>query len=171
MVLAAGAWTPALTRELGFRLPLEAGKGYSFELEADEMPRHSIELVGPYVVLSPFVERLRVAGTMEFSGVNRCLNERRIDTMMRGAARALPSLRLHRIEHRWTGMRPIVPDGLPVIDRVPGQEDVYLATAYSMLGMTLAAPAGEALARQILTGTRPPELEPFRADRFGRRRG
>src|SRR5579864_2927703 len=171
VVLAAGAWTPALTGNLGFRLPLEAGKGYSFELEADEMPRHSIELVGPYVVLTPFAERLRVAGTMEFSGVNRRLNERRIDTMRRGAARALPSLRFDRIEHRWTGMRPIVPDGLPVIDRVPGQEDVYLATAYSMLGMTLAAPAGEARARQILTGTRPPELEPFRADRFGRRRG
>ncbi len=170
VVLAAGAWTPLLTRDLGFRLPLAAGKGYSFELKVEQMPRHSVELVGPFVVFTPFSSRLRVAGTMEFSGVNRRLNERRIDAMIRGAARGLPSLRIDRIEHRWTGMRPIVPDGLPVIDRVPGHGDVYLATAYSMLGMTLAAPAGEALARQILSGGRPPELEPFRADRFGRRR-
>jgi D-amino-acid dehydrogenase len=165
LVLAAGAWTSALTRRLGFHLPLEAGKGYSFELQADEFPRHAVELVDAFVVVTPFSDRLRVAGTMEFSGVNTHLDERRIDAMIRGAARMLPSLRLETIEHRWTGMRPIVPDGLPVVDRVPGHDRVYLATAFSMLGMTLGLPAGEALAGQILSGARPPELEPFRADR------
>ncbi len=170
VVLAAGAWTALLTRGIGFRLPLEAGKGYSFELTVDSAPRRALELVDAYVVFTPLSDRLRVAGTMEFSGINSHLNEARIDAMIRAAARALPSLPLDRIEHRWTGMRPIVPDGLPVVDRVPGHEAVYLATAFSMLGMTLAAPAGEALARQILTGIRPPELEPFRSDRFGWRR-
>jgi D-amino-acid dehydrogenase len=170
VVLAAGAWTPGLTRSLGYRLPLEAGKGYSFEVEVEEQPHHAVELVGPYVVFTPLSDRLRVAGTIEFSGVNTRLNERRIETMIRGAKRAMPSLSLDRIEHRWTGMRPIVPDGLPVIDRIPGQDSVYLSSAFSMLGMTLGAPAGEALARQILSGKRPPELEPFRSDRFRLRR-
>jgi D-amino-acid dehydrogenase len=165
VVLAAGAWTAALTRNLGFRLPLEAGKGYSFELTTEELPRHALELVEAFVVFTPLSDRLRVAGTMEFSGVNRRLDERRIETMIRGLARTLPSLELDRIEHRWTGMRPIVPDGLPVIDRVPGHQRVYLTAAFSMLGMTLGLPAAEALARQILSGARPRELEPFRADR------
>jgi D-amino-acid dehydrogenase len=62
-------------------------------------------------------------------------------------------------------MRPIAPDGLPIVDRSPRHPNVYLATGYSMLGMTLGAPAGEALAQMILTGQRPSELEPFRADR------
>jgi D-amino-acid dehydrogenase len=62
-------------------------------------------------------------------------------------------------------MRPIVPDGLPVIDRVPGQERIYLSAAFSMLGMTLGLPAGAALADQIVAGRRPAELVPFRADR------
>jgi D-amino-acid dehydrogenase len=166
VVIAAGAWSPRLTAQLGYRLPLEAGKGYSFELATEVKPRQALELLDAHVALTPFAERLRVAGTMEFSGLNLHLDHRRIEAMVRGAARALPSLPLERIERHWVGMRPIVPDGLPVIDRVPGQRDVYLATAYSMLGITLAAPAGEALASYIRSGSRPPALEPFRADRF-----
>jgi D-amino-acid dehydrogenase len=68
----------------------------------------------------------------------------------------------------WTGMRPIAPDGLPIIDRAPGLSNAYVATAYSMLGMTVAAPAAEALAELVLTGRRPPVLAPFSATRFGR---
>jgi D-amino-acid dehydrogenase len=166
VILAAGAWTASLTASIGFGLPLQAGKGYSFEIDAEAMPHRAVELLDAYVVFTPLANRLRVAGTMEFSGVNNRLNEARIEAMVRAAARALPSLRVERIAHRWTGMRPIVPDGLPVIDRVPGHEAVYLAAAFSMLGMTLGPPAGEALARQILTGARPAELEPFRADRW-----
>jgi D-amino-acid dehydrogenase len=70
------------------------------------------------------------------------------------------------IENPWSGMRPIAPDGLPIIGRSLRHPNVYLATGYSMLGMTLAAPAGEALARLILTGERPAELEPFSVERF-----
>ena len=166
VVVAAGAWSARLTRRLGFRLALQAGKGYSFEVAAEPPLRQALELVDAHLGLSQFATRLRVAGTMEFSGVNLRLDERRIGAMIRGVARALPGLPLHRVEHRWVGMRPLVPDGLPVVDRVPGHERIFVATAYSMLGMTLGAPAGEALAGFIRTGRRPAELEPFRADRF-----
>jgi D-amino-acid dehydrogenase len=166
VVVAAGAWSAMLTRGLGFRLPLQAGKGYSFEVVTDPPLAQALELVDAHLGLSQFAARLRIAGTMEFSGLNLRLDERRVGAMIRGAARALPGLPLDRIEHRWVGMRPLVPDGLPVVDRVRGHERIFLATAYSMLGMTLGAPAGEALARFIRTGERPGELEPFRADRF-----
>jgi glycine/D-amino acid oxidase-like deaminating enzyme len=58
------------------------------------------------------------------------------------------------------------PDGLPVIDRHPRVGNVFFAGGYSMLGMTLAAPAAEKLAAFVMTGRRPPELEPFGAARF-----
>ena len=61
---------------------------------------------------------------------------------------------------------PIAPDGLPIIDRHPRIANVFFAGAYSMLGMTLAAPAAEALASFVLTGERPAALAPFRAGRF-----
>lgn len=166
VVVAAGAWSARLTRGLGFHLPLQAGKGYSFEVVAEPPLRQALELVDTHLGLSQFDSRLRIAGTMEFSGVNLRLDARRIEAMIRGASRALPGLALERIEHRWVGMRPLVPDGLPVVDRVPGHKRIFIATAYSMLGMTLGAPAGEALAGFIRTGKRPADLEPFRADRF-----
>jgi D-amino-acid dehydrogenase len=166
VVLAAGAWTPALARRLGLRVPVRPGKGYSFELLAPRTLRRPLMLLEPHVAVSPFGDRLRIAGTMEFSGVNERLDHRRIGSIIRGSARLLPLAAEHEPTAQWTGMRPIAPDGLPIIDRSPRHRNVYLATAYSMLGITLAAPAGQALAEMILTGRRPPELEPFRAKRF-----
>jgi D-amino-acid dehydrogenase len=63
-------------------------------------------------------------------------------------------------------MRPIAPDGLSVVDAVPGLDGAFVATGYSMLGMTVAAPAAELLAAYVVHGRRPAELEFFRADRF-----
>src|SRR5919206_428315 len=141
VVLAAGAWSPRLARQLGFRLPVAPGKGYSFEVQLDRLPQHALLLLDPHVGASPLGDRLRVAGTMEFSGVNARLDHRRIASIVRGASTLLEELDGQPLSDLRTGMRPIAPDGLPIIDRAPGQENVYVATAYSMLGMTLAAPA------------------------------
>jgi len=168
VVVAAGAWTPRLLAPLGIRLPIAAGKGYSFDVPVAPgvTPRSAMMLLDAHVACSPYADRMRLAGTMEFSGLNERLDHRRIAAIGRGAARLLPDIELDRSEHLWTGMRPIAPDGLPVVDRVPGTSNVYLAGGYSMLGMTVAAPAGEALARMMCTGQRPPELAPFRIGRF-----
>jgi D-amino-acid dehydrogenase len=169
-VVAAGAWTPGLVRPLGCRLPIAAGKGYSFEvpLRPDARPRSALMLLDPHVACSPFGDRLRVTGAMEFSGINTRLDYRRIEAIVRGAKRLLPDIDLHRRENLWTGMRPVAPDGLPVIDVIPGTSNVFVAGGYSMLGMTLAAPAGELLAQMVCTGERPPELAAFRIERFSR---
>jgi D-amino-acid dehydrogenase len=68
-------------------------------------------------------------------------------------------------------MRPITPDGLPVLDRLPRYEHVYVATGYSMQGMTVGPPAGRQIAEFVSTGRRPEILEPFRVDRFRGLRG
>jgi D-amino-acid dehydrogenase len=166
VVLAAGAWTPGVARGLGLRIPVQAGKGYSFELALEEPVRHAVLLREPHVGVSPLNGRVRLAGTMEFSGVNARLDRRRIESIVRSAARMLPGVAHGEIDNLWSGMRPIAPDGLPIVGRSPRHPNVYLATGYSMLGMTLAAPAGEALARLILTGERPAELDPFTVERF-----
>jgi D-amino-acid dehydrogenase len=166
VVLAAGAWLPSLARIFGLRLPVQAGKGYSFELRPVSMPRHSVLLVEPHVGCSPLGERLRIAGTMEFSGVNGRLDRRRVQSIVTGAARMLEGFDRIDEDSVWCGLRPIAPDGLPIIDRHPRLSNVFLAGAYSMLGMTLAAPAAESLAKFMSGGERPAELEPFRATRF-----
>lgn len=168
IVLAAGAWLGPLARVFGARLPIQAGKGYSFEIRPRAMPRHALLLLDPHVGCSPFGDRLRVAGTMEFSGLNARLDRRRIESITRGASRLIDGWADPDEDTVWCGLRPIAPDGLPIIDRHPTIANVFFAGAYSMLGMTLAAPAAQKLAQFVLTDRRPPELAPFRADRFRR---
>lgn len=167
-VLAPGAWIAPLGRLLGIRLPVQAGKGYSFEVRPRRMPRHALLLLEPHVGCSPLgPDRLRIAGTMEFSGISARLNRRRIESIIAGAREMIAGWAELDSDTIWSGLRPIAPDGLPIIDRHPRVGNVFFAGAYSMLGMTLAAPAAESLATFVMTGTRPPELEPFTCDRFG----
>ncbi len=167
VVLGAGAWLKPLGRLFGLRLPIEAGKGYSFEVRPRRMPRHALLLLDPHVGCSPFGQRLRIAGTMEFSGINGRIDTRRVESIMRGAERMLDGLTELDPDSIWCGLRPIAPDGLPIIDRHPRLTNVFLAGAYSMLGMTLAAPAARALAGFVMSGERPAVLAPFQATRFG----
>lgn len=168
VVLAAGAWLALVARTFGARLPVQGGKGYSFEISPRQMPRHALLLLDPHVGCSPHGDRLRVAGTMEFSGLNGRLDRRRIESIVRGAGRLIDGWNEPDPETLWSGLRPIAPDGLPIIDRHPALANVFFAGAYSMLGMTLAAPAAEKLAAFVMTNRRPLELAPFRATRFRR---
>lgn len=168
VVLAAGAWLGPLARTFGARLPVQGGKGYSFDIRPRLMPRHALLLLDPHVGCSPFGDRLRVAGTMEFSGLNGRLDRRRVQSIVQGATRLIDGWTDPEPESLWCGLRPIAPDGLPIIDRHPAIGNVFFAGAYSMLGMTLAAPAAEKLAQFVLTNRRPSELASFRATRFRR---
>jgi D-amino-acid dehydrogenase len=166
VVIATGAWLGRVGRLFGVRLPVQAGKGYSFEVRPRRMPRHALILLEPHVGCSPFGERLRIAGTMEFSGLNSQIDRRRIRSIIRGAGQMLDPWTDLDPDSVWCGLRPIAPDGLPIIDRHPRLSNVFFAGAYSMLGMTLAAPAAQALVSFMLTGQRPPALSPFQATRF-----
>ena len=166
VVLAAGAWLGPLSRIFGVRLPVEAGKGYSFDVRPPRMPRHALLLLEPHVGCSPTGKRLRIAGTMEFSGINGRIDRRRIESIVRGAGEMLVGWAELDPDSVWCGLRPIAPDGLPIVDRHPRLGNVFFAGAYSMLGMTLAAPAAQALTSFVLTGERPAVLSPFRATRF-----
>jgi D-amino-acid dehydrogenase len=167
VVLAAGAWLAPLGRLFGVRLPIQAGKGYSFEVRPQRMPRHALLLLEPHVGCSPLGDRLRIAGTMEFSGINGRVDRRRINAIVRTAGPMLEPWTEFDPDSVWSGLRPVAPDGLPIIDRHPGLANVFFAGAYSMLGMTLAAPAAQALTSFLLTGERPAVLAPFGATRFG----
>jgi D-amino-acid dehydrogenase len=166
IVLAAGAWSRRLARIGGLRLPVAAGKGYSFTVRPQNPLRHAVLLLDVHVGCSPLDDgTMRVAGTMEFSGVNARIDRRRLNAIAAGAEAALGPWQ-EGPANAWTGMRPVAPDGLPIIDRSPRIENLWIATAYSMLGMTVSLPAAEQLSEFIVSGRRPTLLEPFRADRF-----
>jgi D-amino-acid dehydrogenase len=175
VVIAAGMWSAGLLRELDsrLRLPLQAGKGYSFSVELDPAPAHPMYLGDKHVAVSPIGGTTRVAGTMELSGNNRRLDWRRVVAIARASRDYLghwydsPDELMGLIHDPWVGGRPMLPDGLPVLDRVPATGNAYVATGHGMLGITLAPVTGSAMAEYVAEGRRPAGLEPFRADRFG----
>ena len=173
-VLAAGSWTTRLTELLGVSIPMEPGKGYSFLLTPKVMPRHGILFADIHAGLTPLGDRVRIGGTMELSGYDLTIDRGRIDSLFQHA-RGYVDLDVPEYEEPWAGLRPMTVDGLPIVDRLGPFRNVTVATGYSMLGMTVAAPAAEAVAEMVATGTRPELLEPFRCDRFAklivRRRG
>ena len=136
-------------------------------LTPKEMPKHGILFADIHAGVTPLGDRVRIGGTMEFSGYDLAIDERRISNLY-DLARGYVDLEKPDYEEPWAGLRPMTVDGLPILDWAQPYRNAYLATGYSMLGMTVSAPAGEAMAEMIVTGSRPDVFEPFRVDRFPR---
>lgn len=167
VVLAAGAWTPLLTRELGLYVPVEGGKGYHVDLERGAGdPRIPIFLQEARVIATPLAGALRLAGTLELAGLDLSVDRRRVEAIVRAGRRAVRGLELRRTLEVWRGLRPCTPDGLPIVGRVPACENLVLATGHAMMGLTLAPVTGRLVA-EIATGEAPSHpLEPLRPERF-----
>jgi D-amino-acid dehydrogenase len=117
-------------------------------------PIQAVYLEGPKVAISPFAHGVRVSGTLELGARTLTLSARRLHALTAAARTALPRWRMADPPSDWAGMRSLSPDGLPYVGEVPGQDGLYLATAHSTLGITLAPLTGELLAGQILDGQR-----------------
>ena len=165
-VLAAGAWTGGLCEQLGLRVPLLPGKGYSFVLRPARMPGRPLFLSDVHVVATPMGERLRIAGTMEFDGTTDRFNPRRIDTIVRGVREMLPALDLAARTEEWVGPRPMTPDGLPLVGRLPAHPRVVIASGHNMLGITLGPVTGRAVAAIVGDADPGIDLAPFAPERF-----
>lgn len=166
VVLAAGVWTRKLARQLGVRIPLQPGKGYSFTISTGTTPAHCLYLYEARVSVSPSGSSLRLAGTMELSGMSADVGRGRIDAVARAARPYLAGWDRDSLREEWAGLRPMTPDGLPVLGRAGTWRNLYLATGHGMLGVTLAPATGWILARLIVDGDDAEVLRPFRLDRF-----
>ncbi|WP_420448405.1 NAD(P)/FAD-dependent oxidoreductase [Candidatus Palauibacter sp.] len=166
-VLAAGAETAALAATLGPKLPVQAGKGYSITVRnARVRLSQPLHVTPARIGFTPFRGAVRTIGTMEFSGINRRLDRRRIAILERAARRYLPGALDGTERVDWVGMRPVTPDGLPAIGWLPGLRNVCVATGHQMLGVTLAPSTGHAVAQLVLEGRSDIDLAPFDPARF-----
>jgi D-amino-acid dehydrogenase len=162
VVLAAGAWSPRLVRDL--KLPIQPGKGYSITTARPRnCPRHPLLLAEANMVATPWPSGLRLGGTMEFAGYDERLNPARLEALRRGAAKFLVEVpQVDPVE--WWGWRPMTPDELPVIDRVC--DGLLLAVGHGMMGVSMAPATGELVAA-LAAGTQV-KVDPaaYRLDRF-----
>jgi D-amino-acid dehydrogenase len=167
IVLAAGAWTPTLLRSAGVRVPIIAGKGYALDFTPPPVSvGHALYLHDFRVAASPYPGRLRLSGTMELTGLDTGISRRRVDAIAAAGVRWLRNWPADTKPARVaSGLRPLTPDGLPVIGPLPKAAGVWLASGHSMLGVTLGPATGAALAKAI-GGEEQQVLRPFDPARF-----
>lgn len=166
-VLAAGAWTGPLSRLIGVPLPVRPGKGYSVDVEPFDL-RSSTNLSDAKVAITPLTRALRLAGTMEFGGLDEELNQVRIGAILKAPTAYLRDWRApdpSTLTPR-AGIRPMTPDGMPVIGRLGDLENTYVSSGHGMQGITLGPGSALALSELVLHGRLPDVLLPFSPARF-----
>lgn len=166
VVLAAGSWSPAIARGMGIEIPLQPAKGYSCTVDAFEgAPRVPVLIQERRVIVTPLDRRVRFGGTLELAGLDSTIDPRRYGAVIRAAREVLKSDVPLVNEEPWCGLRPVTPDGLPIIASAR-PEGLIVATGHAMLGFTQSPMTGKLVA-ELANGDAPSiPLEPFRLDRF-----
>jgi glycine/D-amino acid oxidase-like deaminating enzyme len=160
VVLATGAELGRLAGRFGVRRPVQAGRGYSFSVPTEAMPRGPLYFPAQRVACTPLGDRLRVAGMMEFRRPGDPLDPRRIAAIVDGVRPFLTGVDLDDRRDEWVGSRPCTPDGLPMIGATASPR-VFVAGGHGMWGIALGPITGQLLAQTMLKGEAPPELAPF----------
>jgi len=167
VVLAAGAWSPEVIRDLKLKLPIQPAKGYSLTYKRPPTsPKLPLQLSERKVAVTPMGDLLRFTSTLELAGFDPSINQLRIEAIRRSAREYLPGMEALEQEEAWSGYRPATPDDLPIIGRSKMYKNLILATGHGSLGMTNGLITGK-LVSQIVAGEQPLiNIEPLRAERF-----
>jgi D-amino-acid dehydrogenase len=171
LVIAAGSWTPQLTKGLGTKLLLQPAKGYSVTIPSAEYGGVDTGMHMPCLVtdekisITPMPGGIRFSGTLGLQGYDLSVDERRAAPIRRHAARYCGAEHVAPLA-TWAGLRPASPDGLPYAGRLPSMDNVWVASGHGMLGVTMGPITGRLIADQI--GGNEPTIDPspFRVDRF-----
>ncbi|WP_323921726.1 D-amino acid dehydrogenase [Aeromonas caviae] len=158
IVCALGSYGTGFLRPLGIELPVYPVKGYSLTLpmtDAEGAPRSTVLDETYKVAITRFDERIRVGGMAELSGFNLALNPRRHDTLAMVVRDLFPQGGDLEQATFWTGLRPMTPDGTPLVgpSPIPG---LWLNTGHGTLGWTMAAGSGQLLS-DLISGN-PPDI-------------
>lgn len=169
VIVAAGVWSGALVRHLGIHLPMEAERGYHALLPAHNLRlNRSISFKDRGFSVSPMTSGLRIAGTVEFSGLHRAPEMSRARRLVDHAHELFPDLE-HGTPSFWAGYRPSMPDSLPVISAVTDERDIIFAFGHNHYGMS-GAPGTARIVSDMVLGNGNADVAAFRHDRFTSRR-
>jgi D-amino-acid dehydrogenase len=158
-VVALGSYSPLYLRPLGIKIPVYPAKGYSVTLPITneaKAPTMAITDDTFKLVYSRLGDRLRVAGTAEFDRYNPDINPVRAAAVLKGAMALFPEAGEETEAEFWAGLRPLTPDGAPVIGATP-ISNLFLNTGHGTLGWTLGCGSGQVIADII--GGKAPEID------------
>ncbi|MBZ9737559.1 MULTISPECIES: NAD(P)/FAD-dependent oxidoreductase [unclassified Mesorhizobium] len=166
LVIAAGAWSHLLARQLGDRIPLETERGYNTTLPGSAFDvKRQLIFSGHGFVVTPLETGLRVGGAVELGGIDRPPNFDRSKALLQKARKFLPGLDPSG-GREWMGFRPSLPDSVPVIGKATRSRQVIYAFGHGHLGLTQAAATGRLILEFVLGQTSSVDPAPFSPQRF-----
>ena len=165
-IIATGVWSSVLSERHGANVPLETERGYHIILEQPStQPTMPIMDTTRKFVATPMADGLRVAGVVEFGGLDAPPSQGPFDLLMRGVQALLPNFK-YKSKVTWMGHRPATADSLPVIGRSPISKDVYFGYGHHHIGLTAGPKTGRLLA-EMVAGLQPNiDMHAYRADRY-----
>jgi D-amino-acid dehydrogenase len=170
VVLAAGSYSRDLLLPLGLDIPVYPVKGYSLTMplsDATLAPQSTVLDETYKIALTRLGDRLRVGGMAELAGFDTRLNPRRRATLEKVTRELFPGGDLSQAQF-WTGLRPMTPDGTPLVGATPLQ-GLYLNTGHGTLGWTMACGSAQLLA-DVISGRQPAiRTEGLDMSRYGAR--
>lgn len=173
-VLALGSYTRDLLQGLGVHIPVYPVKGYSLTvpvLNAAVAPISTVMDETYKVAITRFDDRIRVGGMAELAGFDLSLNPRRRETLEMVLNGLFPSAGDISQSKFWTGLRPMTPDGTPIIGKASERFDnVWLNTGHGTLGWTMACGSGQVLADLLANEPTQIRSEDFAITRYNRTR-
>ena len=169
VILCGGSWSPLLARELGLKIPIQAGKGYSLTLtQPRQLPRLCSIFTEARMAVTPMGESLRFGGTMEVAGLNEDINPVRVQGIIKAVPKYFPKFRVEDFAgvQPWRGLRPCSPDGMPYLGRTQRLDNLIVATGHAMMGVSLSPVTGR-IVSEIVSGEKPAfDLSLLSPDRY-----
>ena len=151
-VLAAGSWSSLLSKKLGIKLLLQAGKGYRINTTRNTGITIPAILTEAKVAVTPMNGFTRFGGTMEIAGINRNINKVRVEAIANAATKYYPDVKLTDDEKNNVafGLRPVSYDGLPFIGKSEKCNNLTIAAGHAMMGWSMATATGK-LVEEIIS--------------------
>ena len=152
-VMALGSYSPQLLKPVGIDIPVYPVKGYSITVpivNPEDAPVSTVMDETYKVAITRLGDRVRVAGTAELTGHDLSLREERRQTVRFVVSDMFPKAANMTEDNFWTGLRPMTPDGTPVIGATP-HSNLFINTGHGTLGWTMACGSGRLLA-DIMAG-------------------
>ena len=171
IVVCAGSWSPTLLKELNIKIPVKPVKGYSLTYSTagiKNTPKIPVIDESIHIAITPYENRIRIAGTAEFVGFNDEVHPKRFNYLNSKLNEVYPSLysKVKDDEEAeiWFGFRPMSADGLPFIgeSKIKG---LYLNTGHGHLGWTLAMGSADILADQVVGSETQIDSKPYQLNR------
>ena len=164
VIIAAGAWSPRI-EHLPRVLPVEPVRGQMAALPwPTDVPRAILYYDHGYVVARE--GEALMGSTMEHVGFDNSVTDSGLEEILANATRLFPALASLGPMRSWAGLRPVTPDGRPIVGADPDVRGLWYATGHGRNGVLLAALTGEIIANLVTTGTSEIEIASLAPERF-----